>query len=64
MSLELSRNSRCAPVLELLRSDQRPVSRVGRPNISRNGLVMLPSARVIVRSYSGRKVNGSGIGLA
>ena len=31
MSLEFSRCSRCAPVMALLRSDHRPVSRAGRP---------------------------------
>ncbi len=37
------------------------MSRAGRPNISRNGLVMLPSASAIARCPSGMKVNGSGI---
>jgi hypothetical protein len=40
----------------LLRSDSRPVSRGGRPNISRNELVMLPSGSAIERSFSGMNV--------
>jgi len=47
----------------LLRSDSRPVSRGGRPNISRNELVMLPSGSAIECLFSGMNVNGSGIGL-
>jgi len=41
----------------------QPVSRAGRLNISRNELVMLPSARAIDRCSSGMNVNGSGMGL-
>ena len=63
MWLEFSRCSRWAAVGRLLRSDSRPVSRGGRPNISRNELVMLPSASAIDRWSSGMNVNGSGIGL-
>ena len=63
MWLEFSRCSRCAAVGRLLRSDSRPVSRGGRPNISRNALLMLPSASAIARWSSGRNVNGSGMGL-
>ena len=37
--------------IELVRA---VVSRGGRPNISRNGLVMLPSASAIERCLSGR----------
>ena len=55
--------SRCAAVTRLFRSDSRPVSRGGRPNSSRNGLVMLPSGRAIERCPSGRNVYGSGIAL-
>ena len=47
----------------LFRSDSRPVSRDERPNISRNGLLMLPSANSIDRRFSGMYVKGSGIGL-
>ena len=55
--------SRWAGDGRLLRSDSRPVSRGGRPNISRNGLVMLPSASAIERRLSGMNVNGSGVSL-
>ena len=41
------------PWVRLLRSDSKPVSRGGRPNISRNELVMLPSARAIERCSGG-----------
>ena len=47
----------------LFRSDSRPVSRGGRPNSSRNGLVMLASARQMERWSWGMKVQGSGIRL-
>ena len=63
MWLEFSRCSRWAAVGRLLRSDSRPVSRGGRPNISRNELVMLPSGSAIERWSSGMNVNGSGMAL-
>ena len=43
MSREFRRWRRWASVGSLFRSLMTPVSRTGRPNISRNGLVMLPS---------------------
>ena len=54
---------RCEAVVLRLRSDSNPVSRGGRPYNSKNELVMLPSARPMARTFSGMKVNGSGIGL-
>src|ERR1039457_1730254 len=45
--LELSSVNFCAAVMRLLRSDSKPVSRGGRPNISRNELVMLPSGKAM-----------------
>ena len=38
-------------------------SNSGRPNISRKGLLMLPSVKAIVRRRSGTNVKGSGIAL-
>ncbi len=65
MWLEFSRCSRCAAVGRLFRSDSSPVSRGGRPNISRKELVMLPSGSAIERWSSGnegeRLRNGAGI---
>ncbi len=65
MWLELSSHSFCAAVMRLLRSDSRPVSRGGRPNISRNELVMLPSGsaieRTLARDEGVRLRNGAGI---
>ena len=46
-----------------MRPDSWPVSRDDRPDISREELVMLPSASAIDRWFSGMKVIGSGIGL-
>ena len=54
--LELSRVNFCAAVMRLLRSDSNPVSRGGRPNISRKELVMLPSGSAMERRLSGMKV--------
>ncbi len=59
--MEFNMFSRCAAEIRLFRSDSKPVSRGGRPNSSKKGLVMLPSGRAIERCPSGRKVYGSGI---
>jgi hypothetical protein len=53
MCEEFKRCNRWAAVKLLLRSDSSPVSRGGRPNISRKALVILPSARLIERCSSG-----------
>lgn len=47
----------------LLRSDSNPVSLGGRPNNSRNELVMLASGKATARKFSGTTVNSSGIAL-
>ena len=63
MWLEFSRCSRWSAVGRLLRSDSRPVSRGGRPNISRKELLMLPSGSAIERMLSGNEGEGSGMAL-
>jgi hypothetical protein len=63
MWLEFNRCSAWEAVRRLLRSASRPVSREGRPNCSRNELVILPSGRLMERWSSGMKVNGSGMAL-